>query len=301
MIPVYNAGNFIEETLRSVLAATAVLESVQIEVVDDASTDINVQEVVERVGQGKITYFCQSSNVGSLRNFETCINRSRGQLVHLLHADDLVSPGYYAEVQALFEEYPEAGAAFTRYEYINEKGEVTNTKPKVFPQAGVYPDYLEILAYQQKQQYCVTTVKRSVYEALGSFYGVTYGEDWEMWLRIAANYPVAYSPKILGSYRLHSQSVSGGAFVSGQNLKDLAWVFSKTLEYLPDSRGTRAVAYARKIYAYHAINIANQLWHTSQNITGVRNQVKGALKMHQDLRIYWKILKLYAKIGLRYS
>jgi len=29
-------------------------------------------------------------------------------------------------------------------------------------------------------------VKREVYEKLGGFYGVEYGEDWEMWVRIAA-------------------------------------------------------------------------------------------------------------------
>ena len=50
----------------------------QIEVVDDASTDADVAAVVERVGKGRVKYFRQSNNVGSLLNFKTCIDRAEG-------------------------------------------------------------------------------------------------------------------------------------------------------------------------------------------------------------------------------
>jgi hypothetical protein len=46
------------------------------------------EELVKKVGKGRVSYFRQKQNVGSLRNFETCINRSRGKYIHLLHGDD---------------------------------------------------------------------------------------------------------------------------------------------------------------------------------------------------------------------
>jgi glycosyltransferase involved in cell wall biosynthesis len=88
MIPVYNCYNTIGETIASVLEQDPGKEIMQIEVVDDGSTDGNVQELVERLGRGRIEYFRKDYNQGSLANFETCINRARGKLVHLLHGDD---------------------------------------------------------------------------------------------------------------------------------------------------------------------------------------------------------------------
>ena len=39
----------------------------------------------------------------------------------------------------------------------------------------------------------------------------TYGEDWEMWVRIAAHHPVWYEPEPLAVYRKHGISLSGRA------------------------------------------------------------------------------------------
>ena len=44
MIPVYNAGNYLKETLESVLSQALPEGEMQIEVVDDCSTEIDVQE-----------------------------------------------------------------------------------------------------------------------------------------------------------------------------------------------------------------------------------------------------------------
>ncbi len=58
-----------------------------------------------------------------------------------------------------------------------------------------------------------------MYENLGAFYGVDYGEDWEMWVRIARHYPVAYTPQVLAAYRLHAASISGRSYASAKNLE----------------------------------------------------------------------------------
>ena len=56
----------------------------------DGSTDLDVEALVMSLGKGRVKYYRQPQNVGSLRNFETCINRANGHLVHLLHGDDRV-------------------------------------------------------------------------------------------------------------------------------------------------------------------------------------------------------------------
>src|SRR4028119_1354018 len=111
MIPAYNCSGFLRETIKSVLANFSEFSNVQIEVVDDKSTDEDVEKLVHEMGKDKIAFFQQATNVGSLRNFETCINRARGYWIHILHGDDKVEKGFYAEIESLFVAHPEAGAA----------------------------------------------------------------------------------------------------------------------------------------------------------------------------------------------
>src|ERR1051326_8157020 len=72
MIPTYNCTQYLREALASVLLQDPGAEQMQIEVVDDCSTDADVRAVVEELGKGRVGYFRQDRNVGSLRNFETC-------------------------------------------------------------------------------------------------------------------------------------------------------------------------------------------------------------------------------------
>ncbi len=300
MIPVYNCAQFLPATLESVLAQDLGEGVMQIEVVDDASTDADIAALVQNIGQGRIAYYRQEQNLGSLRNFETCLNRSRGQLVHLLHGDDRVHPGYYRKMEELFNRFPEVGAAFCRFQYIDAASQILYNHNAEADADGILENWLVRLGEQQRIQYCSISVKREMYEKFGGFYGVTYGEDWEMWMRIAKHYPMAYTPEILADYRMHAQSISGQAFTSAKNLKDLQWVISVIQQYLPESERTPVRDKALKFYAYYALRVANRLWHASYNRQSVKAQIKEALRMHQDPGMYWQILKLYTKMFLNY-
>ena len=78
MIPTYNCSRFLKETIESVLDQDFGKDLMQIEVIDDCSTDEDVEAIVNQIGAGRISFYRQPENVGSLRNFETCINRAQG-------------------------------------------------------------------------------------------------------------------------------------------------------------------------------------------------------------------------------
>jgi glycosyltransferase involved in cell wall biosynthesis len=298
MIPVYNCSGFLLETLQAVLQQALPEEQMQIEVVDDNSTDTDVATLVQQIGYGRVGYFRQPQNVGSLRNFETCINRATGHLVHILHGDDLIKPGYYDSMQRLFDHYPQIGAAFCRYVYIGQSSRPLYYRDAEMDTPGILENWLLRLAERQRLQFCTVTVKREVYEKLGGFYGVDYGEDWEMWMRIARDYPMAYEPTVLAAYRLHMTSISGQSYTSAKNLKDLQWVIQTIQQYLPEPERERLYKKAMKFYAHYGIKIANDLWYGFRNRQGARTQVQEALQMHQDPLMYWKIAKLYTKMAL---
>src|SRR5664279_5541505 len=85
MIPTYNCSQYLIDNLQSILEQDPGPGLMQIEVVDDYSTDTDVEYLVQKIGKGRVNYYRQPVNVGSIRNFETCLNRAKGQYIHLLH------------------------------------------------------------------------------------------------------------------------------------------------------------------------------------------------------------------------
>jgi glycosyltransferase involved in cell wall biosynthesis len=299
MIPVYNCSAFLIETLESVLIQAMSEEEMQIEVIDDASTDADVASLVSQLGKARIEYFRQTENVGSLRNFETCINRARGHLVHILHGDDRVREGYYEKIGNLFHKHPEAGAAFCRYNYINTSGKLLYTQPMEMNQDGILKNWFLRIAERNHIQYAAITVRRKVYEELGSFFGITYCEDWEMWVRMARQFPVAYTPHLLADYRKHKKSITGQKFLNGTYLKDIFSAMKLIQQHLPLNQKERILKRSKKFYALYAIRMANDLWHQTHNKEAVKASINEALAMHKNYKMYWGIIKLYTKMSLK--
>lgn len=298
MIPVYNCSKYLCETIESVLMQGIPEKEMQIEVVDDASTDANVEEIVNSCGKGRIKYFCQKENVGSLRNFETCIKRSHGKFVHILHGDDRIKKGYYEKISKLFDKHPEAGAAFCRYNYIDSAGEELYEQPAEMRHDGILEDWILRIGRRNVIQFAAISVRREVYEKLGSFYALTYGEDWEMWVRIARDYPTAYTSEILSNYRKHSDSITGKKFLTGEYLLDLVHAMELIQPLLPVAKKKAILRKSRKFYAHYGVKTANKIWHSSHNKFYVSSSVNHSLQLHRDFKLYWRIFKIHVKIIL---
>lgn len=270
----------------------------QIEVVDDASGDADIDALVRAMGNGRVNYFRQRENVGSLRNFQTCLDRSRGRLVHILHGDDRVRPGFYVKMGKMFEDHPSAGAAFCRYAYVDQEGRELFYHDAEMDRAGILDDWLPRICERQRIQYVAMVVRREVYERVGGFYGVEYGEDWEMWARIAAQYRIGYTPEVLAEYRKHYASVSGKAFVTGENMSSLAWVMERIQKHLPAADRPVVMRRSRNFYAHYALRVANVLWSKFKDRRGASAQARAAWRMSRDAGLLLKIIKLYTRISL---
>ena len=235
MIPTYNCAGYLRETLASVLAQDPGPALMQIEVVDDASTKDDPEAVVAELGQGRVGFFRQPRNLGHTRNFNTCLQRARGELVHLLHGDDWVREGFYQAMQHAFDTRPEIGAAFCRHLIMDEDGHWMSISPLEQPVNGVLDNWLERIAVGQRLQTPSIVVRHAVYEQVGGFDSRMrrYGEDWEMWVRIAARYPVWYETEPLAIYRIHTGSLSGQTVRTGENAVDLRRAIAINRTHLP--------------------------------------------------------------------
>lgn len=290
MIPAYNCSEYLIEALESVLQQDMGEDTMQIEVVDDFSTDADIEELVKRIGKGRVQYYRQEQNVGSLRNFETCINRAKGEYVHLLHGDDRVKNGYYEAITNVFDKFPNAGAAFCSWDFIKSDGIVSRQSQLEAKEPCILENWLYKLAEVQRLQYVAITVKREVYENLGSFYLAHYGEDWEMWARIAKHYETAYVPEYLAEYREHKNSITWRSYETGQNIKDFEKVITIINSYLPKEDQPKLLKSAKKRFVYWMMDEILFAWFASKNKRMILNQLHNIWKLYKDRYVLKRII-----------
>jgi glycosyltransferase involved in cell wall biosynthesis len=228
MIPTYNCANFLRATLESVLSQDLGPDQMQIEVVDDCSTKDDPEAVVRELGEGRVGFHRHERNLGAVNNFNVCLQRSRGEWVHLLHGDDLVNPGFYDRISQCLTLDSERGVALCRSLVVDEKNRELAIEPG--------PDVLSQLEHTAAPLYPHNFIRtpsivvcRSIYERVGGFReDLPHCADWEMWFRAISNGGCAVVDEPLVRYRHFAANDTARLMRTADNLRDRV----RTLEYL---------------------------------------------------------------------
>lgn len=123
--PVYNAGNYIEETLRMVEKQTC--KNWELILVDDCSTDNSrqiIKEYMDFKGDKRIHLIEKQVNEGAAMARNTGIGVSQGRYIAFLDADDIWMPEKL-ERELAFMEKNQAAFVCTSYEFGDEKARGT--------------------------------------------------------------------------------------------------------------------------------------------------------------------------------
>ena len=264
----------------------------QIEVVDDHSTKDDPASVVRDVGKGRVQFFRQAANRGVTKNLTTCLQRARGRLVHVLHGDDYVAPGFYEKMQTAFATDGTVGAAFCRHTFIHEDSGKHELSPLEQTTAGILDNYLRRLASEQRIMTPSIVVKREAYERLGGFdHRLRCAEDWEMWIRIAAVYSVWYEPEPLAFYRMHSSSNTGRHIQRGDYMDDTRQAIDLFREYLPNEIAEEVNRSARATYAFSSLDLAYAKFR-ERDFKSVRSHVRAAFRLSRSPRVFVRLARL---------
>ena len=297
MIPTFHCARFLRQTLESVLAQDPGPEVMQIEVVDDGSTLDDPESVVTEMGRGRVTFYRQPQNVGHIKNFETCIKRAHGKVIHLLHGDDYVLDGFYRKLQYAFEHQPEIGAAFCRQIFMDHAGNWEGYSALEQSESGILNNDLEHLALEQRIMTPSIVVRRDVYESLGGFDSrLICTEDWEMWVRIAAQYPVWYEVEPLAAYRMHSASNTGRHVLNGDDLRYTRMAIEIFKSYLPKEKADHLSKQARETYAFSALDTAYSMF-LKGDFTSMLAQGREAIYLSRSPRVMQRIGLLLLRAG----
>ena len=124
-IPVFNGENYIKESINSVLRQTE--KNFELIVVDNCSTD-HTLEIVATYNDTRINVFKNTTNLGSIRNFNRCIELSRGEYFVLLPHDDILMPTMLETFSKSLIADPQIGIAYSSYYIIDENGGETHLR-----------------------------------------------------------------------------------------------------------------------------------------------------------------------------
>ena len=289
MIPTYNPRpDCLEETLLSVIRQDPGPEQMQIEVIDDRSHYDTASEIVRRLGAGRVTFHRESENRGLANCWNRCIERARGHWVHILHQDDFVLPGFY-DVLRKGAEGSHAGAIFCRHAVVNSKGHWIQLSELHRKSPGLLDDWHATITAQQLIQCAAIAVRRRVYEQLGGFLPqFRFVPDWEMWQRIASQFPVCFEPSILACYRLHPNSATSGMRLDATDARDVRKMIELTMEYHTPARARALARKARFWWAQAAVFHARELL-VKVGFAPAWQQIVEALRLSHDLRVIRKI------------
>lgn len=176
IMPAYNAGDYIEEAIRSVMAQT--VTDWELLVLDDGSTDDTREKVAALAAEDpRIRLLPNEKNLGAAntrnRGFDLC----RGSFVALLDSDDCWKPEKLATQLALLERTG-ADFAYSSYAIVDAEGRQTK-RDYIVPEQVSFDSLL-----RENCIGCSTVLLRREIVEQYRFAPDFYHEDYVLWLRL---------------------------------------------------------------------------------------------------------------------
>lgn len=132
IIDTYNYGRFIERSIESALAQEYPKELCEVIVIDDESTDDTPERAKKY--EGRIRYIRQK-NTGQAGVFNTGFEKSSGEIISFLDADDYWYPDKLRMVAEVFDRHPDAGMVQHHSDFVDENCGPVKRTTEVLPES----------------------------------------------------------------------------------------------------------------------------------------------------------------------
>jgi glycosyltransferase involved in cell wall biosynthesis len=214
--PSYNQGQYLEETVQSVLAQDyANLEYI---IIDGGSPDDTLR-VIKKYEQ-HLAYWTSEPDGGQSDAINKGLRRATGEIVTWLGSDDLFLPNALHRAAARF---GECEAALIHGQTVLF-GDRFKEQVKGADEDGLEFRYLAGMPFPQPSSFFL----RSVLLEQGYLdETLHYGMDYDLLARVALNYSIRKVPDVFSKYRLHEESKSVAHGI--RFTEDWAKTFSRVL------------------------------------------------------------------------
>ncbi len=205
IIPTYNRADYVAHAIESALGQRLPDDSpVQVIVVDDESTD-RTPEVAAAFGD-RIVYVRQTNRrEGAARNAGARL--ASGAYLAFLDSDDYWLPGKLARDVARFEQADRPALVYSRGRNVDPCDRIIGERRLESPQGDVFWR----LAREAFMPMSTVAVRTDAFRACGGFVedrDLSGTADWELWMRLAARWPVGFVDQTATCIRVHGHNMS---------------------------------------------------------------------------------------------
>lgn len=199
IMPNYNSGEYLRETLESVFLQT--YQNWELLFVDDSSTD-NSLDIVREYSDDRIRVFVNEKNSGAAVSRNTALKAAKGRWIAFLDSDDLWNEDKLA-TQLSFMYREKCAFSFTHYFFDTNDSLLKEFSPKK-----------DSYSYEDILKHCYIGCSTVIYdsEKLGKVYmpvEAVKREDFACWLKILRQNVNAHClHKCLTTVKIHQGSVS---------------------------------------------------------------------------------------------
>jgi glycosyltransferase involved in cell wall biosynthesis len=194
--PSFNQAAYLENTIRSVLDQD--YPNIEYILMDGGSSDGSV-EIIRRYSD-RLTWWVSEKDRGQTDAINKGFARAKGEILAWLNSDDTYQPHAIAEAVGCLRDRPEVGLVYGDANFIDENGRIIGR----FPAAQT--DYRRLrqgyVHVPQQAAFWRADLWRKVGPLDPTFY---FAMDYDLWVRLAAQAPVQYTPRLWANFRLHSQ------------------------------------------------------------------------------------------------
>lgn len=193
IMPSYNCGQYVEDTIRCVQAQT--YQNWEIIFVDDCSTDDSVAKVMAmKEKDDRISIYHNAKNSGAAVSRNAALRYAKGRWIAFLDSDDLWEPTKL-ERQVRFMEENEYKFSYTYYEEMDADGNETGVivlGPRKITKAGMF-------AFCWPG--CLTVMYDASAVGLIQIEDIKKNNDYAMWLKVCQKADCYLLPAMLAKYR----------------------------------------------------------------------------------------------------
>ncbi len=191
----YNRENFIAQAIESVLAST--LKNFELILADDCSTDATVEIAKKYAGNdSRVRIYINEKNLGDYPNRNKVASYAKSKYIKYLDSDDIMYPHCLQVMVSCMEQFPEAGLG------LSALSEHYRPYPVLLSSKEAYLDYFNGGGHFDRAPGS-SIIRKDAFDKVGGFSGERMIGDYDLWLRIARNYPVVKFVPDLYWARMH--------------------------------------------------------------------------------------------------
>lgn len=196
LITSYNRAPYIGEAIESALQQT--FQDYEVIVSDNCSTD-NTMEILERYkSHPKVRIHRNETNLGQFPNRNMCASLARGKYIKYLDSDDLIYPWGLELLVQMMEQFPEAGWGLCSLIQVQKKPYPFMLNPR-----EAFEHHYQVFGIFDKAPLS-SIIRRNAFEAVGGFEDISMAGDFDMWQKLALQFPVVLMPDGMVWNRVHA-------------------------------------------------------------------------------------------------